>query len=220
MRAMNDHFRPKAVIWDFNGTLINDVHICVDAINMQLKARQLPAIDQNTYKRLFTFPVRDYYEAIGFDFSREAFEIPALAFMDLYVDWIHKAQLFPEVKHTLERISQAGIPQYVLSAMEQDLLDKLLHHYQIAHYFEIIQGIDDHFGGGKAESGKYLVSKIPFPAKEILLVGDTLHDADVAAGLGVDVVLVGQGHQSIERLQSNGQLVCSNLGVFAKKMDL
>lgn len=217
---MNDHFHPKALIWDFNGTLIDDVHICVDAINVLLKARKLPVIDQKTYKRLFTFPVRDYYEAIGFDFSREAFEIPALAFMDIYVEWIHKACLFPEVRDILERISKAGIPQYVLSAMEQSLLDKLLQQYQIAHYFEVIQGIDDHFGGGKAERGKYLVSKISFPANEILLVGDTLHDAEVAAGLGVDVVLVGQGHQSVERLQSNGQFVCSNLGGFAKKLNL
>ncbi len=214
---MLENRHPKAVIWDFNGTLIDDMHICVDAINVLLKARNLPEIDLKTYKRLFTFPVRDYYKAIGFDFSKEAFEIPALAFMDLYVDRIYTARLFDGVRDILNRISQAGIQQYVLSAMEQGLLEKLLHHYEISHHFEVIQGIDDHFGGGKTERGKSLLKKIPVRPDEVLFVGDTLHDAEVAASLVVEVVLLGQGHQSPERLQSNGTLVCSHLGDFAEK---
>ena len=45
----------------------------------------------------------------------------------------------------------------------------------------------------------------------MLLIGDTLHDAEVAAAADVDCVLVAHGHQSKERLKQSGAQVVDSL---------
>ena len=59
----------KHIIWDWNGTLLNDRWVCVNGINNCLKKRGLSSISEETYKSIFTFPVKDYYKKLGFDFN-------------------------------------------------------------------------------------------------------------------------------------------------------
>ncbi len=94
---MNKLSNIKTIIWDFNGTLLDDVDICVQCMNVLLAERGLQKLDFQRYREIFTFPVRDYYREAGFDFSEEEFEIPAHQFIELYRDEIRKARLFDDV---------------------------------------------------------------------------------------------------------------------------
>ncbi len=85
----------KIIIWDWNGTLLNDVQMCVNCMNVLLGKRNLPRLSFDTYRNVFNFPVRDYYEKIGFDFTCEDFEVPAKEFMDLYHRFLPETSLFP-----------------------------------------------------------------------------------------------------------------------------
>ena len=62
------------IIWDWNGTLLNDNWLCVDVINTLLKKRGMPLTTLNTYKEIFVFPVIEYYHKLGFEFTDESFE--------------------------------------------------------------------------------------------------------------------------------------------------
>jgi len=55
------------VVWDWNGTLLNDMEACIRSMNLMLEKRRLPPIDFETYRSVFTFPVIDYYRAVGID---------------------------------------------------------------------------------------------------------------------------------------------------------
>ena len=74
----------STVIWDWNGTLLDDLHLSLRIINLLLKRRSLPELSRDRYREVFTFPVKDYYREIGFDFDREPFEIPAREYIDIY----------------------------------------------------------------------------------------------------------------------------------------
>ena len=63
----------ETIIWDWNGTLLNDLRLCVKTINSLLEKRSLPVLTTSSYKEVFSFPVKDYYEKVGFDFSKEDF---------------------------------------------------------------------------------------------------------------------------------------------------
>ena len=43
------------------------------------------------------------------------------------------------------------------------------------------------------------------------MVGDTLHDSEVAEAMNIDCLLVDHGHISRERLEKTGRKVISNL---------
>lgn len=192
------------IIWDWNGTLLDDVNVCVKAMNRLLVPRKLSPLSKDKYREIFRFPVKDYYREIGFDFEQEAFEIPALEFMQQYQNLLHEAALFGGVRETLKLLKAAGHRQFVLSAMEQSLLNQLLEQHKISSYFEYIQGIDDHYASGKIMAAQKLVAVIGKCNAPAIMVGDTLHDAEVGAECGFETVLFSGGHFSTNRLKQAG----------------
>ena len=74
----------RHVIWDWNGTLFDDIDLVVAVANLMLVRRSLPEIDHARYREIFGFPVRGYYERIGFDLEREPFEELAVEFIAEY----------------------------------------------------------------------------------------------------------------------------------------
>ena len=202
----------KAIIWDWNGTLLNDIELCINSMNSLLKERNLQSLDIDRYRDIFTFPVKEYYLKAGFDFQNEAFELPAMQFIDLYYNNLKSANLFPDVKSVLEFYNRKRINQSVLSAMEHEKLMFSLREKGIIEYFDNITGIDDHYAHSKVEIGRQLLLQIPVKKNEIIMVGDTLHDLEVAEELGVDCILIANGHQSADRLKSKSKWVISQLG--------
>lgn len=201
----------KAIIWDWNGTLLNDTDICVVCMNRVLEKRGLELLDTRRYRDIFTFPVKDYYLKAGLDLDTEAFEIPAMEFINLYHESLNSADLFPCVEKVLINFKNRGYYQAVLSAMEHESLEASLKDKGVFSYFEAITGINDHYAHSKLEIGKELIESIPFAKEELLLIGDSLHDLEVANELGIECVLVANGHQSYERLMENTQNVLSQL---------
>lgn len=197
---MIDYKSKKVIIWDWNGTLLNDTAICVECMNLLLLKRELPILDKKKYRKIFTFPVKTYYKNAGFDFEHEPFEIPAMEFIEYYHQTLSKAELFSDVLKVLKYIENKGLTQLILSAMEHDSLVKSLTDNEIVQYFDDVSGIDNHYAHSKLKIGEDLINKIDLPKKQLLIIGDSLHDLEVSDALGIDCLLIANGHQSKERL--------------------
>ncbi len=178
------------------------MQVCVDCMNIMLKERNLPALDLQRYRQIFTFPVRDYYLSLGFDFQKEPFEIPAHQFIDLYRENLHLAPLHSDAVETLEYFHRRHYQQEILSAMEQEFLEETLNSKGILKYFDKISGITNHLGEGKLEMAKEMISGAGKKPEEICLIGDTVHDYEVAKGSVISCILIARGHQSYERLRN------------------
>ena len=90
----------SSVIWDWNGTLLNDVHISVNSVNHLLAQKDLHTLTRDDYLEVFTFPVQEYYESIGFDFTDEPFEVTAHQFIEIYNEGIRYV-FFPVAKYII-----------------------------------------------------------------------------------------------------------------------
>ncbi len=191
--------------------MLNDVEMCVRCMNVLLTERQLPLLSVASYRQVFGFPVKDYYEKIGFDFSRENFEVPAKAFMDLYHQFLGETALFPCVEEVLEHFQRKGFRQFIVSAMEHDSLVKTLKERKIDSYFEAVSGIDNIYAGGKTEMARQFIRKLHLPKEAVVFIGDTLHDLEVAQTLKLDALLVASGHQAGERLRGKTKRVVNKL---------
>ena len=201
----------RGIIWDWNGTLLNDTGLAVETMNEMLVKRGLPSLSVDRYKDVFTFPVKDYYQKIGFDFETEPFEVPALEFIDRYNQLVSGCSLHADSVKVLKHFQAAGISQFILSAMKQETLDQCLNHYQISHFFEHVSGLGDHYAHSKIENGHILIKKLKLNPNELVLIGDTIHDYEVATELDCQCVLIANGHQSRELLQATGVLVIDGL---------
>lgn len=201
----------KYLIWDWNGTLFNDVQLGVEIINNLLKNNNLPQITFEKYRDIFTFPVSEYYKIAGFDFNKISFEVLGKMFMDEYESRKYEMNLFDGAREVLELARRKGIKQSVLSAYKHDTLVEILNHYQISDYFETIAGLDNIYAGSKEHLGIELRKKLNYNEDEILFIGDTLHDSDVAKAMNVRCILISKGHQSPKKLLENGNVVLSDI---------
>jgi phosphoglycolate phosphatase len=198
------------IIWDWNGTLLNDMVTCVECMNILLNDRSLPQISGDHYREVFTFPVRDYFLRVGFDFSKEDFKIPAFEFIELYNRKHIEVGLFSEARGTLQQFRDQGFRQHILSAQEQRLLNHFISYYELEDYFDTVTGIDDSFAESKIDAGRQMMAIHGLVPRETIMIGDTVHDHEVAHALGINCVLVSHGHQSSSRLRVTGSPVLDN----------
>lgn len=199
-----------SLIWDWNGTLLNDLDLSLSTINRLLEKRELPLLTANSYKAVFSFPVKDYYQAIGFDFGKEDFEIPAREYIDSYNDKVNSCTLHSSATEVLTHFRKLGVRQFVLSAMQQNMLEITLKQQNIFHFFEGVAGLNDHYAVSKIERGEQLITKYSIEKEKARIIGDTIHDFEVAESLGIRCILIADGHQSEERLKTtNAEIVGS-----------
>ena len=192
------------IIWDWNGTLLDDVAWCIECINVMLAKRELPIIqDISAYHGVFVFPIIQYYKNIGFDFQQEPFEKLAKEYILLYhSNKSGNSKLHANAEKVLTTIYNMGVTQSILSASEISNLLSQMNEFNIDRYFDEILGLPDIYGKSKIDIGlDYMARK---NIDKALLIGDSVHDYDVATALGTDCVLIPNGHQSREALIASG----------------
>jgi phosphoglycolate phosphatase len=202
--------KPKHIIWDWNGTLQNDVLAAVAGINFLLEQRGMPLVDIQKHRELFSFPARNYYIALGFDLEKENWDEMSNTFIKAFLAE-PSTNLFDWTIPTLTYFRERGIGMSVVSAAEQNTLTKTVDQYGILHYFDNIVGLTDHGAGSKAENAKRLIKQLNIAPNEIILVGDTSHDKEVADFVGCNCILVESGYESRERLLKNGTTVLPSI---------
>lgn len=199
------HYRH--IIWDWNGTLMDDAWLCVEVMNDMLARRGKRSVDIDTYRAHFGFPVRAYYDWLGFDPATDSFEAISQEYIDSYNARRFECSLHPGVTELLERFRSAGAEQVILSAYRQETLEEVVSHYGLDHYFSKLIGLDNIYAAGKVDNARAHRSSLPHAGHELLLLGDTLHDFEVAQAIGADCILFSHGHHSHQRLAATGSPV-------------
>lgn len=194
------------IIWDFNGTILDDVGIGIESVNVLLTERGIPTIDSvERYQKVFGFPIIEYYERIGFDFSKESYDDVAVLWVNEYNSRRTKAPIQAGVKKLLDKFRLDGVEQCILSASEKSMLHRQLDELGVLGYFNEIYGLDNIKAGGKTHIAISWLKA--HPDAKPLIIGDTDHDLDVARAIGADCVLVSCGHQSFDSLLARHDLV-------------
>ena len=204
----------KHIFWDWNGTIIDDAALCVKVTNILLERRNTALIDLHIYLEKFTFPVINFYHSIGFDFSQKDYPEVAHEWIREYKKLFYdNSKLNGDIIGALELIQNKNITQSILSACETTLLNHSIDHLNLRPYFKDIHGTDNVRAHGKVELAKSIITQLHCEPHEALLFGDTIHDYEVAQEIGIDCVLIAQGHQSKERLQSCGATVIPDISL-------
>jgi phosphoglycolate phosphatase len=209
----------RHVIWDFNGTLLDDVDCCVATLNTLLGERALPAITRAEYQLRFGFPVRDFYVDLGFDFAREQFERVSQVFIARYCAALDGAVPAVGAHDLLGELQRRAIGQSVVSAMERALLAELLERFGLHGYMTHVRGLDHLGASSKIELGLTLQRELRLAPEQLLLVGDTLHDLELARALGCRCLLYAGGHQTRSRLEGSGAQLIDSLGALLDVLD-
>ncbi len=200
------------MVWDWNGTLLDDVHVAMAVMDTMLSRRGLPLLEGlEHYREIFTFPVRDYYLSAGLDLKRESFEDLAVEWTELYREESRHCKLFPRSEEILSELNRRGIGQLIVSASPQETLERQVEDQGIGSYFQALLGLSDIYADSKAGLARRYFEKQGIDPADVWFVGDTLHDWEVAQDAGCACVLLAQGHQSRSRLKTSGTPVLDGI---------
>ena len=200
----------RQILWDWNGTLLDDLEYGMSVRNRIFPSFDLPTINSvEAYHEQFTFPIRLYYERAGV--TDENFVEVAHAWMSEYVRGFPSVPLHEDAKAVLERFENAGLRQVVLSATKRDMLREQIAQFDIQHYFHEVLGLGDIYAGSKEDIGRQYLEGCGIAPEDTLMLGDTLHDADVARAIGAKCILIPRGHQSRETLKTAGFPIANTL---------
>lgn len=203
----------KYVIFDFNGTLVDDIDLCIRSLNILVKKYlDRDIVTKKEYRDVFGFPVIDYYKRVGFDFDKLDWYEVGREFQDYYKEHIDEPKLFEGVIEVLEANRKKGLKNIVLSASRTDILIEHLKKLGIYYYFDEILGITDIYADSKIHIARdFIRDKNP---DDYIYLGDSEHDFEVAEAMGVKCILVSYGHVSRERLEKCGVRVIDDIKEF------
>lgn len=200
----------KYVIFDFNGTIVDDLDISLEAINLTInKYLDRGPLDKEEYYKCFTFPVKQYYENVGFDFKKSDWYEVGQYWMDYYVSNRRRCKVHEGIVDYLIKNHKLGNKNIVLSASMKEHLTQQLKELNIYEYFDEIIGLDNIYAHSKLDNGlAYIKDK---NKEDCLLLGDTLHDFEVAKEMGIKCILIAKGHQDKETLLKAGCKVVDSI---------
>ncbi|MGA2052552.1 MAG: HAD hydrolase-like protein [Opitutales bacterium] len=205
--------RYRHVIWDWNGTLLDDTWLCVEILNRLLRDAGLRPLTVEQYREHFGFPVIRFYEWLGFEFTRHSFDGISRRFIADYNARRYECRLQPGAREALERFHAAGLAQSVLSAYREDTLREVIAHYGLTRHFTHLSGLDNIHAHGKLDRGRAHLRELELHENPgaVMLIGDTGHDHEVAAALGADCLLIHHGHMHPRRLDGRGAPLAASL---------
>ena len=176
----------KHIVWDWNGTLFDDVQVCIDVMNGMLERRGLKELTPERYREIF--PVEDYYKAAGWDFSREPFAELAVEYITEYLRRAAGCGLRRGAAEVLEKLRERGYVQLIASASEAAALTEQVRRCGIEGLFEAVLGLGDVFAVTKEGLAREYLKAGEIAPEEVVFIGDTAHDWQVARAIGCDCI--------------------------------
>jgi phosphoglycolate phosphatase len=110
--------------------------------------------------------------------------------VDRFMDGFHNLPLIQDMKTVLLKLHEEKVMQSILSATDQANLNSMILHFELDDIFHHVCGVNNKLAGSKVESGFALIKKSGVPKEKTVIIGDTLHDLEVAKELGIDAVLI------------------------------
>lgn len=197
------------IIWDWNGTLLDDNHASLSALNAILSRRGLKTVSLDYYRKNFAFPVRYFYESLGVEIEREDWDALAQEYHDAYHEC--ELRLAADAKDALELVKDNGVAQAVVSAMREDYLLSDMDRFGIRSYFEAVLGTNNLDGFSKLSRIRDYVA-LAGESEEYVVIGDSLHDREVADAIGAGCVFYGGGSHDPSRLSHLGPVASTLTG--------
>ncbi len=197
LKSIKDY---ESVIWDWNGTLLNDADIGYQAETELFIRYGLKTQTPEERRKNFCMPIEVYYTRMGFDFKKVDYQKISDEWLSIYERLVETAPVFEGVSEMLHRINESGKRQFVLTAAPEIHVHAMTKRHEIHHHFEAVYGLANARADSKIERGRELIVDNKINPERTILIGDTTHDYEVGEALGTDVLLIADGHNSFEAL--------------------
>jgi len=203
----------RNLIFDWSGTLVDDLGPVIEATNAVLTPYGIPAFDREAFRRAFRLPYREFYRDLLPHVPLEELEA---RFRPAFDAAVTPVTILPHAREKLDWCRALGIRTFVCTSMDATAFARQLHELDLAGHFEATYaGVLD-----KREVIHAILETHGLDPEETAFVGDMTHDIETARHGGVASVAVLTGYQHAEVLAAaRPDLTVPDLGVLRNLMD-
>jgi phosphoglycolate phosphatase-like HAD superfamily hydrolase len=202
----------RHVVWDWNGTLLDDLPIVVEAVNRSIAIFEEEPINADAYRDHYTRPVRLFYDALlGRVVSDEEWLELNAAFHGHYFTLAESVELASGARSAMDLLSGSGWTQSLLSMSPQDWLTGVVGRLGLTHRFELVDGLSEVSGGLKAQHLETHLEALGLAGRQVVVVGDTPDDVAAARHVGARPILFHGGSHHLEALHAEGVPIAESI---------
>lgn len=206
----------RHVVWDWNGTLLDDLHIVVESVNEALVPFSAGPIDADGYRDHYQRPLHRFYDVL---LGRPVTEVELSRidddFHEAYRRRLARAGLHETARPAVEAVAAAGGSQSVLSMWWHDELVPAVRRFELEPYMARVDGNGGNAGELKAATLDrhlvWLTSQLAIERSDVVMVGDVFDDAAAAEANGIGCVLFASGSHHRHELEATGHPVVDSL---------
>jgi phosphoglycolate phosphatase-like HAD superfamily hydrolase len=203
---------PIHVVWDWNGTLLDDLPHVVDAVSRSVSGYGLPRISVDDYRDHYTRPVRLFYDSLlGRKVDDMEWDDLNKNFHENYYAVVDGISLTEGAMSCLDAVADLGWSQSLLSMSTHDELLRTVRAHRIDGYFDLIQGLHLADGSNKAPHLASHLETLRIEPSRVFVVGDTPDDHHAAVEVGAGSVLFDGGSHHRRELVATGATVVESL---------
>ena len=197
----------RNLIFDWSGTLVDDLGPVIEATNAVLGNYQISPMDRESFRRCFRLPYREFYADLLPGIPLEELEghfRPAFDASQAPVT------VLPHAREKLEWCRASGIRVFVLTSMDTDAFERQMDDFGFREHFEATySGVLD-----KREIIHQILETHQLNLLETAFVGDMTHDVETARHGGIASIAVLTGYNHAEVLAAvRPDLTVPDLGV-------
>ena len=200
------------VIWDWNGTLLDDVDITVQATIDWMASKGRHGVTKELVKQHSSRDYADFFAALLGRRPTDAEIKEARAYYQkIYAPARHTLPLAPDAKLALDEVDKAGMSQSLLSMAPHAELTELVDLHGLKRQFLRVDGDRTASMHSKVENLRNHLEALMLEPETVAMIGDALDDYEVSAQTGIQPILVDTGMYSTERLEQTGAPVARSL---------
>jgi phosphoglycolate phosphatase-like HAD superfamily hydrolase len=207
---MTPELRRPHLVWDWNGTLLDDLSLVITATNAAFDAVGGPEVTAEQHRRDFRRPIMDYYgEVLGRVIDVDEFRRLDEAFHEAYRLGLVNVGLAVDAEAAMR--AWPGT-QSLLSMWFHEELVPAVDGYGLSALLARVDGNRAELGGDrKADSLAVHLAALGLPGDRAVLIGDSVDDAQAADSVGAACVLYTGGFTDPDRLREVGKPVADTL---------
>jgi phosphoglycolate phosphatase len=194
------------ILWDWNGTIFDDLSISLESVNLLLDSYNKPRITKELYYSYMDTPISKFYERL-FNFDVIPFSLLGQQFHENYALLSKNAGLSEGIMETVKKLHSIGLPQYIASASHKNKIIPKAKELGILQFMEDVIGADNYNASDKIERTINYFKDHNISLENCIVIGDSLHDLEMANRLKAKCILLSTGHEGRQKLEKNGGVV-------------
>ena len=197
------------LVFDWDGTLSDSLQRIITAMQRAMAAMSLESPGPASIRNIVGLGLSEAVSRLYPELSTAQIARFAEHYRASYLSpQAESARLFPGVKDLLARLYEQDYLLAVATGKSRRGLERALQESNTAHFFHASRCADETLSKPHPQMLNEIMEVLAIGRQEVLMIGDSEYDLQMASNAGVSAVAVNYGAQTTEHLLTFSPLLC------------